>query len=57
VSRLGVYKELEGNTAGTADPNRPKRYPRPYDVVLSNKSCREEGERGYVRSYSVYLPK
>lgn len=28
-------KELRGDTAGTADPNRPKGSPVPYGIVLS----------------------
>ena len=31
----GGHKELGGDTAGTADPNWPKGYSRPYDVTLS----------------------
>jgi len=33
--RLGVHKKLEGDPAGTADPNWLKGYPIPYDVTLS----------------------
>ena len=35
VSRLVVHKKLGGDTAGTADPNGPKGYSIPYDVMLS----------------------
>ena len=33
--RLGVHKKLGGDTAGTADPNCPKGYSRPYDIRFS----------------------
>ncbi|GAB0209839.1 mitochondrial enolase superfamily member 1 [Grus japonensis] len=36
VSRLGVHKKLGGDTAGTADPNSPKGYSIPYDIMLNN---------------------
>jgi len=32
---LGVHKKLGGDTAGTADPNGPKGYSIPYDIMLS----------------------
>ena len=35
ASRLGVQKELGGDTAGTADSNWPKGYFISYDVMLS----------------------
>ena len=35
ASRLGVHEKLGGDTAGTADPNCPKGYSIPYDVMLS----------------------
>ena len=38
VRSLGTCKELGGDTARTADPNRPKEYPIPYGFTLSNKS-------------------
>ncbi|KAK4823432.1 hypothetical protein QYF61_002118 [Mycteria americana] len=38
VSRLEVHKKLGGDTAGTADPNWPKGYSIPDDVMLSDKS-------------------
>ena len=46
MSRLRVHKKLGGDTAGTTDPNWPKRYPAPYDIVLSSKSWgkKEQGE-------------
>ena len=37
VRRLGVHKKLGGDTAGTADPNWPKGYSIPYDVMLNIK--------------------
>lgn len=37
ASRLGVDKNLEGDTAGTADLSWPKGYPIPYNVMFSNK--------------------
>jgi len=39
-----VHKKLEGGTAGTADPNRPKGYPIPYIIALSNESRGKEEE-------------
>lgn len=40
----GVGKMLGGDTAGTADPNGPKGYPIPHNVVLSNKSYGAGGD-------------
>ena len=39
-----VHRKLGGDTAGTADPNWPKGYPIPYDIMLSNKTRGEVGE-------------
>jgi len=54
-----VHEELGADTAGTADHIGSKGYPRPYDVVLSNKSWgkKKEGEAGRVWSDGVHLPK
>ena len=41
-----MHKKLGGDTSGTADPNCPKGYSMPYDVMLSNKSWGKEGGRG-----------
>jgi len=38
VSRLGMQKKLGGDTAGTADPNRPKGCSIPYDVSSAHKA-------------------
>jgi len=38
VSRLGVHKKLAEDTAGSADPNWPKGYSIPYDIMLSIQS-------------------
>ena len=46
VSSLGVHKKLGGDIAGRADPNRPKGYSIPYDVMLSNIKLGEEEGRG-----------
>jgi len=35
ASGLGVHKKLGVDTAGTANPNWPKGYSIPYDVMLS----------------------
>ena len=56
VSQLGVHKKLGGDTAGTADPNRPKGYSRPYDVTISNKTWGKEAGRAEV-NYGVCLAK
>ncbi|KAK4828177.1 hypothetical protein QYF61_024426, partial [Mycteria americana] len=37
VRRLEVHKKLGGDTARTADPNWPKGYSIPYDVMLNKK--------------------
>jgi len=42
ASRLGVHQKLGGDTAGTADPNCPKRFLIPYDALLSNDKKKEE---------------
>jgi len=48
VGGLGVHKKLGGDTSGTADPNWPKGYPTPYDVILSNNQLgKEEGRRDH----------
>lgn len=38
ASRLGMSKKLGEGTAETADPNRPKGYYVPYNIVLGNKN-------------------
>ena len=43
ASRLGVHGEPGGDTAGTADPDCPKGYSRPWDVMLSNRSGGDVG--------------
>jgi len=47
ASRLGVHKQLGGDTAGTADPNWPKGYPTPYNIVFSNKTGGVEAGSSY----------
>lgn len=39
VGRLGVGKMKGGDTARTADTNRLKGCPIPYNIMLSNKAC------------------
>ena len=34
------------DTAKTADPNRPKGYPIPYEIMLSNKNWRKKEKVG-----------
>jgi len=46
-----------GDTAGTADPNRPKEYSKPYDVMLGIQSWGKKKDGGEVWSYGVCLPK
>jgi len=41
-----VHKKLGKDTAGTADPIRPKGYYIPYDIVFNNKTGGEEGGKG-----------
>ena len=53
---LGVHKKLGGDAAGTADPNRPKGYSRPYDM-LSTWSWGNEEEGRDIWSDGVCLPK
>lgn len=43
ADRLGVNKKWEGNTAGTADPNWPKKYSIPCDVILSLITIMDDG--------------
>jgi len=45
-SRLGVQKKLGGDTVRTADPNQPKGYSIPHNVMLSNIKRGEEGSGG-----------
>jgi len=52
-----VHNKLGGDTAGTADPNWPKGYSMPYDVMLSNKKLGEEKGRGDFRRDGSCLPK
>ena len=57
VSRMGVHKKLGGDTAGTADPNWPKGYPLPYDVIHSKQSSgRGWASRGDFQSSGICLP-
>ena len=43
-----MHKKLGGRTAGTADPNRPKGYHIPYNIMLSNKSWGKKEEGGML---------
>jgi len=57
ANRVGMGKRLGGDRDRTADPNRPKGYPIPYDVTLSNKS-KEKGGGGTGHSkLNICLPK
>lgn len=38
-SRVGAVKSWGGDIAETADPNWPKRYSAPYQIILSSKNC------------------
>jgi len=53
----GGARDLGGDTAGTADPSRPKGGYVPHNIMLSNKKLREEGGRGDVQSDGFCLPK
>ena len=44
ASRLRVHKKLGGDTARTAEPNWPKGYSTPYDVMLSIYSWQKKKE-------------
>lgn len=57
VSMLVEDKRLGGDIAKSADPNWPKGYSIPYDVVLSNNSSEKWGGKRDVRSYGICLPK
>jgi len=48
-----VHKQLGGGTAGTADPNWPHGYPRPYGTVFSNKNWekKEGGDTFHVMAF------
>lgn len=46
ASRLGVGKNLGGDTARTTDSNRPKGYSIPYKIMLSNKKMGVGEEKG-----------
>jgi len=48
-----MQQKLGGDTAGTADPSRPKEYSIPYDIMLSNKTVGKEEERGNLWSYGI----
>lgn len=37
-TRLGVHRELGGDSAGTVDPSWPEGYSTPYGLMLSNKT-------------------
>lgn len=56
--RLGVHKDMGGDTNRTADPNLPNGYPMPQDIVLSHNSSGKEGERAGrdVCSNGICLP-
>lgn len=54
--RAGVHRKLWEGTAGTADPNWPKEYPRPYGIMLSIYSWGKETGRG-IWTNGVCLPK
>ena len=45
--RAGGAQGIGGDTAGTADPNWPKGYSVPYDVMLSIQSWRNVGRVGH----------
>lgn len=47
-----MYKKLGGDRARQADPNQPKGYPVPYNVMLSSK-----GGLGIVWNDGIYLPR
>lgn len=38
AKRLRRHKELGRDVARTGDPNQPKEYSIPYDIVISNKT-------------------
>jgi len=40
--------KLGGDTAGTADPNCPKGYSIPHDIMLGNIKLGEEGTGGHL---------
>jgi len=46
----GVGRRLGGDTAGTADPNWPKRYSIPYSIMFSNKLCVLGGSSCYLET-------
>jgi len=42
-----MQKELRRNRTRAADPNRPKKYPIPYGIMLSNRTgVKKEQARG-----------
>ena len=47
ASRLRVGKRLGRDTARTADPNQPKRYSIPHNIMLSNNTWGWEGEESF----------
>ena len=49
ASRLGVHKELGGDTAGTADPNWPKGYSILYDMSCSAYKAGGRRRKGGTR--------
>jgi len=53
-----VYKTLGRDTAGTADPNPniPKGYSIPYDIMLSDKSWGKKKERWTCRVIAFVFP-
>jgi len=52
-----VRKELGGDTAGPADPSRPKGCPIPCDTMLSNKSWgKKEGWSPAFLETAEHLP-
>lgn len=48
---------LGGDTTGKADPNWPRGYPIPYDIMLSDKSSRRDLRKGDNQNYSICLSK
>lgn len=55
VKRLEVHEKLGGDTEGTADPNPPNGYPRPYDTVLRKKSYGEESTSGVTFQVTSFI--
>lgn len=47
--KLGVHWKLGGDTARTIDSNQPKRYSRPYGIVLSIQSGEGRSKKEEIR--------